>query len=441
MLSPWPDNLTPPSFPSLTKDVRTDVLVIGGGIAGILTAYFLHRNGIPCILAEKDKICSLTTGNTTAKITFQHSLIFQKLIRDIGEHKAKMYCQANAEALAMYKKMCRDIECDFELKTNFVYSTDNCRKLEKELEAARRLGIDMGFTDSVPLPIDTAGAVYCKNQAQFNPLKFLCSIAKDLCIYENTFIQKVEGNTAYTQGHKIVADSIVFATHFPFIDRHGFYFMKMHQSRSYVIALEGATNIDGMYIDESDKGLSFRNYRSLLFIGGSNHRTGKKSEGWEKLRAFGKEHYPDLKEKYHWAAQDCMTLDSMPYIGQYSKKTARWYVATGFGKWGMTGAMVGATLLRDIICGVDNSYAEVFSPQREMLKSQLMLNSLETVANFITPTAKRCSHLGCALKYNKHEHTWDCPCHGSRFSEDGMVIENPATRECSIARKSEQKKK
>lgn len=428
MLSPWQDNIIAPSFPTLTKDIRTDVLVIGGGIVGILTAYFLHRNGISCTLVEKDRICSHTTGNTTAKITFQHSLIFHKLIKDVGEHRAKMYYKANADALEMYKKMCRDIDCDFEIKTNFVYSVSARKKLEKELEAANRLGIDMGFTESVPLPIDTVGAVYCKNQVQFNPLKFLYSIAKDLNIYENTFIRKVEGNTAYTQGNKIIADNIVFATHFPFVDRHGFYFIKMHQSRSYVIALEGAPNIDGMYIDESDKGLSFRNYGDLLFIGGSNHRTGKKSEGWEKLRAFGKENYPEFEEKYHWAAQDCMTLDSMPYIGQYSKKTARWYVATGFCKWGMTGAMVGATLLRDIICGVGNSYAEVFSPQREMLKSSLALNSLETAVSFITPTTKRCSHLGCALKYNRHEHTWDCPCHGSRFSENGRVIESPANK-------------
>ena len=183
-----------------------------------------------------------------------------------------------------------------------------------------------------------------------------------------------------------------------------------------------------MYIDESDKGFSFRNYGDLLFIGGSNHRTGKKSGAYEPLRAFAKEHYPHLTEKYHWAAQDCMSLDSMPYIGHYCKSTANWYTATGFNKWGMTGAMVSAMLLRDIICGVDNSYAEVFLPSRSILKPQLFINGLETTVNLITPTPKRCSHLGCALKYNRHEHSWDCPCHGSRFSEDGNVIENPANK-------------
>ncbi len=431
MLSPW-RNITPPTYPTLQSDKRTQVLIIGGGITGILTAYLFHRQGIPYILVEKDKICSHTTANTTAKITYQHSLIYDKLIKTFGEHKAKIYYQANKEALSLYEKMSRNIDCDFEAKTNFVYSVRDKAKLEKELHAAKRLGIPMDYTDSVPLPIKTVGAVYCENQAQFNPLKFLYAIAKELNIFEDTAIRKVEGNTAFTDKHKITADSIVFATHFPFTDSHGFYFMKLYQNRSYVIALENAPDVGGMYIDESDKGLSFRNYKDLLFIGGSNHRTGKKSGAYEPLRAFAKEHYPNLKERYNWAAQDCMSLDSAPYIGHYSKSTADWYTATGFNKWGMTGAMIGATLLRDIICGIDNSYAEIFTPSRNMIKPQLFINSAETAVNLLTPLPKRCSHLGCTLKYNKHEHSWDCPCHGSRFDEKGRVIENPAKKDISI---------
>lgn len=431
MLSPW-KNITPPSYPTLTENKRTQVLIIGGGITGLLTAYLFHRQGIPYILAEKDRICAHTTGNTTAKLTCQHSLIYHKLLKQFGEHKAKAYYRANSEALELYAKISRDIDCDFETKTNYVYSVRDKAKLEKELEAANRLGIPMGFTDSVPLPVKTVGAVYCENQAQFHPLKLLYAIAGNLNIFENTPIVKVQGNTAFTDRYKITADSIVFATHFPFIDRHGLYFMKMYQSRSYVIALKDAPDIGGMYIDESDKGLSFRNYKDLLFIGGSNHRTGKKSGAYEPLRAFAKEHYPTLTERYNWASQDCMTLDSMPYIGRYCKHTADWYTATGFNKWGMTGAMAGAALLRDIICGIDSSYAEVFTPSRSILRPQLFINSAETAINLLTPLPKRCSHLGCALKYNSHEHSWDCPCHGSRFDEKGEVIENPATKNIKL---------
>ena len=432
MLSPWHDSTTTPQFPTLNSDTRTSVLIIGGGIIGILTAYFLHRQGIPYMLVEKDKICSHTTGNTTAKITFQHSLIFNKLSKSCGEHVAKMYYNANVDALNLYKKICRDIDCDFETKTNFVYSLNDLKKLEKELETAHKLGIDMKFCNSVPLPLKTVGAVYTKNQAQFNPLKFLYAIAKDLHIRQGTFIKRVQGNTAFTDKYKITADHIVFATHFPFIDRHGGYFMKMHQNRSYVIAIKGAQNIDGMYIDENDKGLSFRNYKDMLFIGGSGHRTGKKSDAYEPLRAFAKTHYKTSDEVYHWAAQDCITLDTMPYIGQYSKKTAMWYIATGFSKWGMTGSMVAATMLRDAICGVDNSYAEFFSPSRSIRIPPLLLNGIETAVNFVNPIPKRCSHLGCALKYNKHEHSWDCPCHGSRFDNQGKLVDNPANKDVNL---------
>ena len=431
MLSPWKD-VPPPSFSPLTSDIRTQVLIIGGGITGLLTAYLFHRQGIPYVLVEKDRICSHTTGNTTAKITYQHSLIYDKLIKTFGEHKAKAYYLANKQALDLYAKMSRDIDCDFETKTNFVYSVRDKKSLEKELEAARRLGIPMKYTDALTLPVKTIGAVYCENQAQFHPLKFLYAIAKDLHIFENTPVLKVEENTVFTKRHKLTADSIVFATHFPFIDRRGLYFMKMYQSRSYVIALKDAPDLHGMYIDESDKGLSFRNYRDLLFIGGSNHRTGKKSGAYEPLRAFAKEHYGNLQERYNWAAQDCMTLDSAPYIGHYCKRTANWYTATGFNKWGITGAMAGATLLRDIICGIDSSYAEVFTPSRSMLKPQLFINSAETAISLLTPVPKRCSHLGCALKYNRHEHTWDCPCHGSRFDEKGRVIDNPANKDIKL---------
>ena len=121
-----------------------------------------------------------------------------------------------------------------------------------------------------------------------------------------------------------------------------------------------------------------------------------------------------------------MSLDSVPYIGQYSKNTPDFYVATGFNKWGMTSSMVAAELLTDLILGKPNDFADLFSPSRSMLRPQLAVNGFESVVGLLTPSKKRCPHLGCALKYNKAEHSWDCPCHGSRFSESGRVLDNPA---------------
>jgi glycine/D-amino acid oxidase-like deaminating enzyme len=201
----------------------------------------------------------------------------------------------------------------------------------------------------------------------------------------------------------------------------------MHQNRSYVIALENAKLVDGMYLDENDKGLSFRTYKDYLLIGGGSHKTGKDGGGWRELEEIAAKYYPKAKIKYKWAAQDCITLDDMPYIGRYSEKTPDLFVATGFNKWGMTQSMVSANILSDIIQGKKNEYEDIFSPQRTILHPRLAENAFTSVFNLLTPTAPRCPHLGCALKWNKLEHTWDCPCHGSRFSENGKLLDNPAT--------------
>lgn len=187
-----------------------------------------------------------------------------------------------------------------------------------------------------------------------------------------------------------------------------------------------------MYVDEDMKGLSFKSYGDLLFIGGGSHRTGKQGTAWDELHKFAEKHYDGASLEYEWAAQDTMSLDSIPYIGRYSKHTPNLYVATGFNKWGMTSSMVAAQILCDMVQDKENEFAKIFSPQRNMFNSQLFINVMESTANLLTPTARRCPHLGCALKWNKYEHTWDCACHGSRFEKDGKLIDNPATGDADI---------
>lgn len=426
MNSLWLDTVKLPIFPQLKKDIQTDVLIIGGGIAGILTAYYLHQKGVKYILVEKDTICSHTTGNTTAKITYQHSLIYHKILKSWGFNTAKMYLEANKLALKNYNELCKNIDCDFQIKDNYVYTLDNRKKLEDEYYALDKIGYNAQLCEYTSLPFKTLGAIKFTNQAQFNPLKFISQITKNLNIYEHTFVKEIVGNTAITNNGKINADRIVVATHFPFINKHGSYFLKLYQHRSYVIALENANNLNGMYVDENKKGISLRNQGDFLLIGGGSHRTGKNGGNWNELRAFADIYYPNLKEKYYWSTQDCMSLDSIPYIGQYSKNTANLYTACGFNKWGMTGAMVSAIILSDMVTGVKNDFAKIFNPSRNILKPQLFINGFEATKNLLTITNKRCPHLGCGLKWNPAEHSWDCPCHGSRFSENGKVIDNPA---------------
>lgn len=430
MQSLWQSTETLPHFPKLSGNRKTSVLIIGGGITGVLTAFFLHRHKVPYILVEKDEICQKTTGNTTAKITLQHGLIYHKIMEKYGKEKARMYYQANLAALNQYKKLCTNIDCDYEKKDNYVYITDSTQngmeKLEKEMRALELLGQKSFLRENLNIPLDIKGAVCCPEQAQFHPLKFINAISESLNIYEHTPIKGMAGTKCMTDTGYIEAEKVVVATHFPFINKHGSYFLKMYQHRSYVLALSGAPDINGMYVDSDKKGMSFRNYKDMLLIGGGGHRTGKPGGGWKELKEYAKKCYPYARAKYAWAAQDCITLDDIPYIGNYSARTPDLYVATGFNKWGMTGAMCAAMLLTDKILGKKQLLPDVFSPSRNILKPRLISNAFESAAGLLTPSTKRCPHLGCALRWNPSEHSWDCACHGSRFAENGKVLDNPA---------------
>lgn len=425
-ISLWNKTSDLPQFSKLSENIKTDVLVIGGGLCGLLTAYRLKEKGVNCVLVEKERVMGGVSSNTTAKITAQHGLIYHKLIKNMGEEKAKLYLKINLEAIDEYEELSEKFNCDFERKDNYVYSSESSEKLQNEMKALRILGYKAEFERSLPIPLESFGAVKFPSQAQFHPIKFAKGLARELDIYENTFVRAVAGTTVRTDEAEITAKKIVVATHFPFINNHGLYFMKMYQHRSYVIALRDAAQYDGMYVDDRKNGMSFKNHGDLLLLGGGDHRTGKKGGNWAELRSFKNVCYPESKEKFFWATQDCMTLDDVPYIGQYSKNTPDIYVATGFNKWGMTGSMVAADLLSDIITEKGTPYKEIFEPLRSMLKPQLFLNGFETAVNFLTPTKKRCPHLGCALKWNSAEHSWDCPCHGSRFSEKGELLDNPS---------------
>ena len=427
MKSLWENTAEKPDFKVLDGDKKTDVLIIGGGMAGVLCAFEMKNRGVDYILLEAEKIGMGITRNTTAKITSQHGLIYDKLITKFGVEKAKKYLETGEWAVKRYKELCTQIDCDFEEKTSFVYSLKDKSVIEKEIRALEKLGFNTIFKEQTPLPLKIAGAVGFRNQAQFNPLKFLYSISKGLNIYENTRVKELAGNTAYTDRGKIIAEKIIVATHFPFLNKHGSFFIKMYQHRSYVLGLKNAENLDGMYVDENLKGLSFRNYGDLLLLGGGSHRTGKQGGSYNELRREALKYYPKSEEEYHFATQDCMTLDGIPYIGQYSKSTQNLYTATGFNKWGMTSSMVAATLLADLITDKENHYGEVFSPSRNIFTPGLLVNGFEAVSGMIMPTTRRCPHLGCGLKWNKQERSFDCPCHGSRFSEEGKLIDNPAT--------------
>ena len=458
----------------LSRNIVTEVAVIGAGLAGILIADRLRSMGKKVVVLEADRIAGGQTGKTTAKITAQHGCVFAGFAENFGIDKARLYAKANIDAVEWYRKCVneRKIDCDFKDVDSFIYSFTEQEKLKREAEVCKKIGLKAEFVTETELPFKVAGAVKLPNQAQFDPLKFIKTVSADITIYENTPVKTVKGNTVYCENCTVRAEHIVFACHYPFLILSGFYFAKMYQQRSYVLALQAEHVINGMYVGIDSEGYSFRRYRDMLLLGGGGHRTGENSTGgkYDLLRTAANRLLKGSTEVAAWSAQDCITADGMPYIGRLSLCHPNWYVATGFGKWGMTTSAVAADIISDLICGRHNEYVKVFSPQRCSLKAAggvakemgqavkglvrgnftvppHLLSSIrvgdggivsmdgkrvgvyrESDKKFYT-VIPRCTHMGCGLEWNPDEKSWDCPCHGSRFDYKGNLIDNPAKKE------------
>jgi Glycine/D-amino acid oxidases (deaminating) len=439
MESIWSNSCTFPERESLHEDLVVDTAVVGAGMAGLLTAYLLTKQGAHVVVLEGSVTAGGITKNTTAKITSQHDLIYDSLVKNFGLELAAQYALANQRAIRTYRDLVSEnsIDCDFETKPAFVYTLRDTEAIEAETTAAQRLGIDAEYTTETGLPFPVKAAVRFNDQAQFHPLKFLKAISADLEIYEHTMAREIRNGVVITDRGRVTADHVIVATHFPIINIPGWYFARMHQERSYVIALENAGQVNGMYIDEDPAGYSFRNYGDSLLFGGGGHRTGKhpQEDSYKLLGRAAHSFYPKSREISHWSAQDCVSWDQIPYIGLYSPSLPNVHVATGFKKWGMTSSMAAAMILTDTVCGKKNACADVFSPRRFNFPASVK-NLLSDVGHSVagltggafSGPGRRCAHLGCRLQWNPDENTWDCPCHGSRYTGDGKLIDNPATK-------------
>ena len=441
MESLWNKTANIPRFDPLTGDLQTDVLIIGGGITGLLCAKFLQDADVSCTVIDAGQICQGITHNTTAKITVQHGLIYHKLICKYGTDIAQLYFHAQDQALKFYKQLAAKTDCDFEEKDAFVYSLNSRIEIEQEANALRRIGSRAIFAENINLPFRIKGAVCVPKQAQFHPLKFLKHLTTDMNIYENTRVLSVKGHTVVTDKGKVIADNIIFACHYPITNVPGFYFLRQHQERSYVMALEHNNELGGMYYGIDKNSLSFRSVGKVLLIGGGGHRTGKcicdrndkEQYGYTFLHHMAEKYYKNNRKICYWAAQDCMPHDKIPFVGKYSIFRPYWYVATGFKKWGMTSSMVAAMILSSLVSGRSDVYGKVFSPQRLLVRGG-MINFLVDVGESISGLTKglfsekkcRCPHMGCRLEWNNEEDSWDCPCHGSRFDKNGELLDNPA---------------
>ena len=379
------ENKNDSKFESLSKNINTDVCIIGAGIFGMTCGYYLSKAGLNVTILEKDEIGHKTTGHTTAKITSQHGLFYTYLVETYGEGFAKDYLSANQEAIENIKNIIDDenITCDFERQSNFVYTTNpnEVPQIKKEVDVLNALGFPANFVTKTGLPFDVAGAVQFKNQAQFNPIKYLNGLTKCISknngeIFTNTTVTDVKkiGDNFYifTPNNVVTSKYVILASHYPFINFPGIYFFKMYQASSYVIGVDVKKTLNnGMYITASAPTFSFRtanyNGKKILLLGGCGHKTGTPApyeDTYGTLENYAKQLYPNCEILFRWDTQDCITLDKIPYIGPFSNVMDNIYVGTGFNKWGMTTSNVAANIVCDIILGKENKYAYVFDSTR-----------------------------------------------------------------------------
>ena len=476
---------------TLEEDEKTEICIIGGGLFGLTTAYYLTQYGKKVVVLEKDKIGEKVSGNTTGKITSQHELFYTHLVNDYGKEYAKKYLEANEQAIKNIENIIKkeNIDCDFIIQNSYVYTTNESEipEIENEIDVVNSLGKKAKFVTDIDLPIKIKGAIEFDKQAQFHPRKYMLGLANSVLkknkIYEHTTVVDVEKKEdyyiIYTNTGKIKAKYVVIATHFPIINIPGFYFVKMYQSTSYIIAIETNSKLpEGMFINVKEPIYSFRtadyNGKKILLIGGCGNKTGEPipdNSHYEKLEKKAKEIYPDCKVIFKWNTRDCISLDKIPYIGEFSKMMKNMYVGTGFKKWGITLSNVAANIISDEIMGKENEFADIFTATRmkpiknrweveNILKetvNSIALNkfkiepyNIEMIENDngaiveingenvgiykdiegkIYAVKPNCSHLGCLLSWNNIDKTWDCPCHGSRFDYMGKNMYEPAIKD------------
>jgi glycine/D-amino acid oxidase-like deaminating enzyme/nitrite reductase/ring-hydroxylating ferredoxin subunit len=479
--SVWVDT-TPeqPALPQLDEHLRADVVVIGGGIAGITTALLLHEAGAHVVLLEAGRLARGVSGYTTAKVTSQHGLIYARLRARFGADAARAYGAANQAALEWIARRVRDdaIECDFRRRAAYAYGDRS--KVEEEAEAAVEAGLPASLADDVPLPYAVDAAVRFDDQAEFHARRYLLALAAQLpTVFEHSHAVEVDDDeqcVVKTPGGRVTADRVVVATHYPFLDR-GLAFARVHPQRSYALVcrIAGAPP-EGMFISGDSPTRSVRavplDGEELLLVGGEGHRTGSGGDTRERYRAlerFAREHWDVESVEYRWSAQDNTTIDTVPYVGPLAPGNDRVLMATGFAKWGITGGTAAALILADRLLGRDNAWAGLFDPNRvkpraavarfveenarvglhffgdrvrkrgerpiddlERGEGDIVRLDGEKVAGFrdddgtLVAVSPRCTHLGCQVNWNAAERSWDCPCHGSRFAPDGDVLQGPA---------------
>lgn len=478
-------------FAALAGGAGVDVAIIGGGIVGLTAAIYLKRGGRSVAVIDSGRVAARVSGATTAKVTSQHGLKYAGLIRSHGEEVARAYADANQAAIGLIAELIAElgIDCGFQRTSAYVYTEtrERTEAIEAEAEAAHRLGLPAAMVTQCPLPYRIAAAVRFEDQAQFHPRRYLVPLAQaipgDGChVFEDTRVLDVQEDTpcrVITDRGTVTAGDVIVATNLPILNR-GAFFAKAYPRCHVMLAasINGDKLPDGMFISVDTPSRSVRGYRpdggpAVLIAVGEAFKAGENATRLHReLEAFVRSHFSIREVEWRWQNQDYYSMDGRPFVGRITPWSDHIHIATGFGAWGMTNGTVAARILANSILEQPNPWARAFDSNRvdiapsarsfllenahvarHWVEERLAVPRLRSVADLargegavaringhtlaihkdehgvLHAFSPVCTHLGCHVSWNSAEKTWDCGCHGSRFSADGKVVNGPAVKD------------
>ncbi len=426
----------------LEKDLDVDVLIIGGGITGLTTLYFLRNSNLKVALVEANTIGSGSSGYTTGKISYVQELVYQKLNKMYDFETAKKYLDSQLAARDMLLDIIKkeNIACDLE-KVDYYLGARNDKdilKVEKEGQLLKKMGIEVK-----DIQLGKHSVLVVKDIYVFHIMKYLRALKKigNKNIYEKTKIIKLQkedyGYLVESASNKIKAKKVIVTCHYPFFLKPYWMPFKVRCEKSYIAASKSKkqkwsmNTSDGMYSARYQQDYMINLLGSYYISNKLNER-----ENYQVVTKFNKE--LGLRPDYLWQNDDMMSVDGMPYIGKMEKDNDKLLIATGYNTWGMTNGTLAGYVLSEMVMGRTTDYDRLFDPLRVSFYrhgKELLLNSFLNMQGFIISKIKgkhRCPHMGCSLIYNPVSNTWDCPCHASKFSREGKWVKGPSDKDMDV---------